>query len=82
MRRKICRIGHSQGICLPKAVLEPLDLEVGSLVELELDAKGRRLILTPAARSLAAKGIDGEFTAQVDAFIQRYRPALEALAKR
>lgn len=40
---------HSQGVCLPKAVLEPMGLAVGSVVEVE-----------------------------VAAFIQRYRPALEA----
>ena len=82
MKRKISRIGHSQGVLLPKEVLEPLGLNVGEELEVEVDRKGRKIVLKPAERRADLKGVDLEFASQVKEFIEKYRPALEALARK
>lgn len=80
MARKIFRAGNSMVVSLPKESLELLDLSEGSEVSIELDKERRRLIITPVATTLP--GVDAEFARQVKEFIEQYRPALEALAKR
>jgi len=80
MARKIFRAGNSMVVSLPKESLELLDLEEGSEVSIELDRERKRIIIAPAATTLP--GVDAEFARQVKEFIEQYRPALEALAKR
>jgi len=46
----------------------------------EIDREQRRIIITPAG--LALPGVNEEFARQVTEFIEQYRPALEALARR
>jgi putative addiction module antidote len=78
MVRKIFRAGNSLVVSLSKETLEALGLEEGSEVSVTEDRKRRRIVITPRAAEVA--GIDEEFAAQVTDFIERYRPALEALA--
>jgi len=80
MARKIFRAGNSMVVSLPKESLELLGLSEGSEVSIELDKERRRLIITPVATTLP--GVDADFARQVKEFIEQYRPALEALAKR
>lgn len=81
MLRKICHIGNSQGVSLPKEMLEKLHLSVGLDVEVELDEKGKRIIIEPKTARAAYETVDMEFASQVSDFIERYKPALKALAK-
>jgi len=60
--------------------LELLGLREGSEVSIEVDRERKRIIITPVAMTLP--GVDAEFARQVKEFIEQYRPALEALAKR
>lgn len=81
MLRKICHIGNSQGVSLPKEMLEKLNLSVGLDVDVELDEKGKRIIIEPKTARAAYETVDMEFASQVSDFIERYKPALKALAK-
>jgi putative addiction module antidote len=80
MLRKICTIGNSQGISIPKAILEQLHLKVGAEVEVDLDDKKERIIIAPIISSTFHEKIDKEFASQVNDFIEKYRPALKTLA--
>jgi len=80
MVRKIFRAGNSMVVSLPKESLELLNLREGSEVSIEVDRERKRIIITPVAMTLP--GVDAEFARQVKEFIEQYRPALEALAKR
>lgn len=82
MLRKIFKAGNSTVISIPKETLAFLHLQEGSEVSLELDREQGRIVIQPLTQSLAAKGVDENFAAQVDAFIAQYRPALEALAEK
>lgn len=79
MLRRIFKTGNSLVIALPKESLQLLRLEEGSSVNVTVDLHTRRIVLEPV-NTLAAD-IDSEFAAQLDAFIEQYRPALEELAK-
>lgn len=79
MLRKIYRTGNSLVITLPKEFLEQLDLQEGSEVSVVLDESGSRLIIEPVHPIVP--GVDADFATQLDAFIDQYRPALEALAQ-
>ncbi len=82
MQRKICTIGNSRGVSLPSEVLEKLHLSVGSEVEITLDTNQERIVIEPVRKGKYPKGIDKRFVSQVNDFIEKYRPALEELAKK
>lgn len=82
MHRKVCSIGNSKGISIPAAMLEELNLSVGSEVDVKLDATGSRLIIEPMRKKKYPQGIDREFVSQVNDFIVKYEPALKELAKK
>ncbi|MBA4348730.1 MAG: AbrB/MazE/SpoVT family DNA-binding domain-containing protein [Thermodesulfovibrio sp.] len=82
MQRKICVIGNSRGVSIPVDVLERLNLSVGSEVEVKLDEDKSRILIEPARKKRIPKGIDREFVSQVSDFIEKYRPALNALARK
>jgi antitoxin MazE len=81
MLRRLFKTGNSVVLSLPKEILDGLGLADGKNVSLELDRQQRRVILTPADSPLASAGVDEDFAHQVSEFIERYRPALEELAK-
>jgi antitoxin MazE len=81
MQKKICTIGNSRGVSLPSEVLEKLHLSVGSEVEVKLDTDQERIVIEPVRKGKYPKGIDERFVSQVNDFIEKYRPALEELAK-
>lgn len=81
MIRRLFKTGNSTVLSLPKEVLDDLGIKDGESVNLELDRKQRRVIITPAEKPIAVAGLNEEFARQVDEFIQQYRPALEELAK-
>jgi putative addiction module antidote len=81
MLRKIFKTGNSLVVSLPKEVLEPLGISDGADVSVELNRKKSEIIIRPTRSPLVA-GVDEEFARQVNDFIEEYRPALEALAKK
>lgn len=82
MLRKVFKTGNSFVVSLSKDVLDYLGLAEGGDVSVELDQEGRRVIISPIKSSETVSGVDEEFARQVSEFIEQYRPALEALAKR
>lgn len=48
---------------------------------MELDRENRRIVITPVEHALEGAGVDETFHLQLQSFIDRYRPALEELAK-
>jgi antitoxin component of MazEF toxin-antitoxin module len=66
-------------VSIPKDILDDLQITEGEDVSVELDAQQRQIVISPV-KTIAA-GIDEAFAKQVDDFIEKYRPALEALAK-
>lgn len=77
MARKIFRSGNSTVVSIPQESLDALGLDVGSEVEVVADEERGRLILRPTAD---VPGVDPEFSQRLNDFIDRYRPALKALA--
>lgn len=82
MLRKICHIGNSYGVSIPKEILEKLYLTVGAQVDINVDEKADRIIIKPTAQKFLSSEIDKEFASQVNDFIERYKPALKALAEK
>lgn len=80
MLRKIFRTGNSMVVSIPKDILDELHISEGEDVSVELDTQQRQIVISPVTKTIAT-GIDEAFARQVDDFIEKYRPALEALAK-
>ncbi len=81
MIRRLFTIDKSTVLSLPKEVLDELGIKDGERVNLELDHKQRRVIITPLEKPVAIASVDEEFAHQIDEFIQHYRSALDELAK-
>jgi putative addiction module antidote len=81
MQRKIFKTGNNLVVSLPKEVLDQLGLTDGNEVSVELNRKKSEIVIRPTRSPLAAE-IDEKFAQQVNDFIEEYRPALEALAKK
>lgn len=79
MVRKIFKSGNSLVVSLPGDALERLGLEEGSEVNVAVNEREGRIVIERAQSPLAE--IDAAFARQLDDFIERYRPALEALAE-
>lgn len=81
MIRRLFNSGNSVVLSMPKEYLESLGVAVGDELNVQLDRAHKRLILAPMEQKIAKAGIDEAFANQVAEFIDRYRPALEKLAK-
>ncbi len=77
MTQKVLRVGSSAAVTIPKKSLAELGLKVGDLVAVEVDKKNRTVLIEPVKGN-----VDKELLKWTDKFIERYRPALEALAKK
>jgi putative addiction module antidote len=80
MLRKVFKTGNSMIVSLPKDSLDFPGLAEGSEVSVELDRERRQVIIAPVDTTLP--GVDETFAQQVAEFMEEYRPALEALARR
>ena len=81
MLRKVFRTGNSLVVSLPREVLEYLGIHNGTEIEVDLDRENHQVILRPVEMPLVISGVDEKFALQVAEFIERYRPAMEELAK-
>jgi antitoxin component of MazEF toxin-antitoxin module len=79
--RKDFKIGNSLVISLSKDALELLDISEGSDVFVDLDGGKQQIVTSPVEEPLSVVGANEAFAQQVAEFIDRYRPALEALNK-
>lgn len=81
MLRKIFKTGNSIVVSLPQEYLDLLGIRQGSEVSLEVDQENNRLVIKPMDGPLKSVGIDAEFAEQLSDFIEKYRPALDELAR-
>jgi antitoxin MazE len=56
MKTTLQRWGNSQGVRLPKTLLEALGIGVGAQVSIELSQDGRRITITPVTDSRPIRG--------------------------
>ncbi len=77
MTQKVLKVGTSAAVTIPKESLKTLGLKVGDSVRVEVDAKRRIFRIEPVAPK-----VNAEFLEWTDAFIKKYRNALDALAKK
>ena len=77
MTQKVLKVGSSAAVTIPKKSLEELGIKIGDKVFVEIDKKHRKVSIEPAI-----KKVDRELLDWTKKFIERYRPALEALAKK
>ena len=76
MTQKVLKVGSSAAVTIPKKSLEELGLKVGDKVAIEIDKKTKAVIIKPLVK------VDKELLDWTNRFIEKYRPALEALAKK
>ncbi|MBI3158302.1 MAG: AbrB/MazE/SpoVT family DNA-binding domain-containing protein [Chloroflexi bacterium] len=81
MLRKVFKTGNSTVVSIPQEYLDALGIAQGEEVSVELDQEQGMLLLRPAGSALADEGVDEEFARRVSEFINKYRAALEELAK-
>jgi antitoxin component of MazEF toxin-antitoxin module len=67
-------------VSIPKDILDELQIAEGEDVSVELHPQQRQIVISPVEKAIPT-GIDEAFAKQVDYFIEKYRPALDALAK-
>jgi len=76
MTQKVLKVGDSAGVTIPKKSLEELGLKIGDSVTIQIDKQKRVVVISPLLK------VDKELIDWTGKFIERYRPALEALAKK
>ncbi len=76
MTQKLLKVGSSAAVTIPKKSLEELGLKIGDSVTLSIDKKDKRVIIEPSIV------VDRELVAWTKKFIENYRPALLALARK
>ena len=75
--QKAIKVGSSIAVVIPRRSLKALGIRHGTPLALDIDEKHRRFLV-----SHPAPMIDSELLDWTSRFIKRYRPALEALAKK
>ncbi len=78
MIRSVFKSGNSLVVALPGSLLDELQIKEGSEVSVTLSDLGDAIEISPVEKPI----ISAEFAQKVDAFIETYRPALEALSQR
>jgi len=76
MAQKVLKVGSSAAVTIPKKSLEELGLKVGDKVTVDFDKKSGSVVIQPIAK------VDKELIDWTNKFVKKYRPALEALAKK
>ncbi|MBI2607807.1 MAG: AbrB/MazE/SpoVT family DNA-binding domain-containing protein [Candidatus Doudnabacteria bacterium] len=77
MTQKVLKVGSSAAVTIPKKSLEELGLKIGDHVSVQIDRKNQVVLIEPSNKKIDKKLLD--WTGK---FIEQYRPALEALAKK
>ena len=77
MTQKIIKVGTSNAVVLPKAELRRLGLKTGDRLSVDFNSKRKIFEIKPLVPEIDPATLD--WTRK---FINKYRPALEALAKK
>lgn len=76
MTQKVLKVGSSAAVTIPKKSLEELGIKIGDEVMVDVNPKTKKVVIEPIAKS------NKEIIEWTNKFIDRYRDALEALAKK
>lgn len=76
MTQKVLKVGSSAAVTIPKKSLAELGLKPGDRVRVAVDHRRRTVVIEPAVR------VSDELMSWTKRFIERYRPALEELARK
>jgi antitoxin component of MazEF toxin-antitoxin module len=76
MTQKVLKVGTSAAVTISKKALQELGIKPGDRVNVEVDKMTKTLTVQPAV------SIDRELLDWTNSFIKRYRPVLDALAKK
>ncbi len=77
MIQKVLRVGSSAAVTIPKKSLKELGLKIGDSVSLSFDMHNQKMVVEAVADT-----VDQETLVWARKFVKKYRPALEALAKK
>lgn len=77
MTQKVLQVGGSAGVIIPKKSLIELGLHIGDEINIEVDTKRKKVFIEPVSKT-----VDKELLSWTRKFIEKYRSALEALAKK
>jgi putative addiction module antidote len=80
MAQKIIAVGNSAAVTIPSGFLEKAEMKIGDQVLVETDLDKKMVIVKPQKTQTAE--ISQEFADKTDDFIEKYRSALEELAKK
>lgn len=81
MTQKIIQVGKSAAVTLPRAFLKKVGWRIGSTIEVAADDASGEVHIRPVGKR-SRRGLSPEFLAWSQDFVERYRPALEKLARR
>lgn len=76
MIQKVLKVGTSAAVTIPKRSLKELGLKIGDSVTVAVNTTTRRMYIEPTAK------VDKETIVWAREFVEKYRPALKALAKK
>ncbi|MBI2097779.1 MAG: AbrB/MazE/SpoVT family DNA-binding domain-containing protein [Candidatus Vogelbacteria bacterium] len=76
MIQKLLKVGSSAAVTIPKKSLKELGLEIGDEVTVDVDIANERVTIGPSKKRPA------EIIDWANSFIEKYRLALKALAKK
>ena len=76
MIQKLLKVGSSAAVTIPKKSLRELGLEIGDEVTVNVDIANECVTIGPSKKRPA------EIVGWINTFIEKYRPALEALARK
>ena len=77
MIQKVLKVGSSAAVIIPRKSLEELGLKIGDEVSVDIDRKKKTVLISQQVSKIEKEIIDW-----TDKFINKYRPALEALARK
>lgn len=75
MAQKVLKVGSSAAVTIPKKSLEELGLKIGDTVTVAINRENKSITVQPSV------SVDAETVEWARDFIEKYRPALEALAR-
>lgn len=81
MAQTVINIGNSQGIILPKDILNKLDIKKGDNVDIKLEDDNTIVISKKGLKKTKAK-VSPDLLMWLDNFNKRYKDALEELASK
>ena len=75
MTQKVLKVGSSAAVTIPKKSLDELGLKIGDRVTVAINRENKSIVVQPSV------SVDVATVEWARDFIEKYRPALEALAR-